>query len=214
MRAGSQTRPRGEIMAANTFSGFMPSQPHLVHITEQTHDVVIDLMYATENNFTGQVIYDHPLCFLHPQAESGLRKAIEAARELFGLRLKILDAFRPQEAQETLWAVAPNPDYIADPAKGSNHTRGVAIDLTLIDASGQTLDMGTPVDTMSAASHHFHEAHPPAIQVNRMRLLTVMLEAGFVHHPREWWHYQLPRAEQFALIDSRETELHVLHRHP
>ncbi|MDQ3059447.1 MAG: D-alanyl-D-alanine dipeptidase [Pseudomonadota bacterium] len=192
----------------------MPLQPHLVHITEQTHDVAIDLMYATDNNFTGQVIYDHPLCFLHPQAESGLRQAITAARDLFGLRLKLLDAFRPQEAQETLWAVAPNPDYIADPAKGSNHTRGVAIDLTLIDASGQALDMGTPVDTMSAASHHFHEAHPPAIQVNRMKLLTVMLEAGFVHHPREWWHYQLPRAEQFALIDSRKTELHVLHRKP
>ena len=192
----------------------MSLPPALIHITEQTHDVAIELMYATEKNFTGQVIYEHPLCFLHPQAECSLRKAIAAARELFGLRLKILDAFRPQEAQEALWAVAPNPDYIADPAKGSNHTRGVAVDLTLIDASGQALDMGTPVDTMSAASHHFHEAHPPAIQVNRMRLLTVMLEAGFVHHPREWWHYQLPGAAQFALIDSRETELHVLHHKP
>lgn len=180
----------------------MSLQPPLLHITEQTHDVAIEMMYATENNFTGQVIYAHPLCFLHPQAERSLRKAIETARALFGLRLKILDAFRPQEAQEALWAVAPNPDYIADPAKGSNHTRGVAVDLTLIDASGQALDMGTPVDTMSAASHHFYEAHSAAVQVNRMKLLTVMLEAGFVHHPREWWHYQLPGAAQFPLIES------------
>jgi D-alanyl-D-alanine dipeptidase len=179
----------------------MPSQPRLLHITEQNHDVVIDLIYAGASNFTGQAIYDHPLCFLHPQAEAGLRKAIAAARG-FGLRLKILDAFRPQEAQEALWAVAPNPDYIADPKIGSNHTRGVAVDLTLVGADGQALDMGTPVDTMSAASHHFHEAHPAAIQVNRMRLLTVMLEAGFMHHPREWWHYQLPDAERFPLIDS------------
>lgn len=188
----------------------MPNPPHLVHITEQNHDVLIDLIYAGENNFTGQVIYDHPLCFLHPQAESGLRKAIGAARG-FGLRLKILDAFRPQEAQEALWAVAPNPDYIADPKKGSNHTRGVAVDLTLVGADGQVLDMGTPVDTMSAASHHFHADHPAAVQVNRMRLLTVMLEAGFVHHPREWWHYQLPHAHDFALIDSRDfmTCLHA-----
>jgi len=177
--------------------------PHLLHITEQSHDVLIDLIYAGKNNFTGQAIYAHPLCFLHPQAEAGLRKAIAAARG-FGLRLKILDAFRPQEAQEALWAVAPNPDYIADPKKGSNHTRGVAVDLTLVGADDRALDMGTPVDTMSAASHHFHEAHPASIQVNRMRLLTIMLEAGFVHHPREWWHYQLPHAQDFALIDSHD----------
>ena len=181
----------------------MPKPPHLVHITERNHDVLIDLIYAGENNFTGQVIYDHPLCFLHPQAEAGLQKAIAAARG-FGLRLKIFDAFRPQEAQEALWAVAPNPDYIADPKKGSNHTRGVAVDLTLVGADNVALDMGTPVDTMSPASHHFHAGHSAAVQVNRMRLLTVMLEAGFVHHPREWWHYQLPNAHDFALIDSHD----------
>jgi D-alanyl-D-alanine dipeptidase len=189
----------------------MPAQPQLIHITEQSHGVLIDLIYASENNFTGQVIYDHPLCFLHPQAEASLRKAIAAARG-FGLQLKILDAYRPQEAQEALWAVAPNPDYIADPAKGSNHTRGVAVDLTLVASDGQVLDMGTPVDTMSAASHHFYAGHPAQVQVNRMLLLTIMLEAGFVHHPREWWHYQLPQAHQFALIDSRDTGLHALHR--
>ena len=191
----------------------MPTQSALVHITEQSHDVIVDLIYASENNFTGQVIYTHPLCFLHSQAEAGLRKATVAARN-FGFRLKILDAFRPQEAQEALWAVAPDPDYIADPAKGSHHTRGVAIDLTLVGPDGQALDMGTPVDTMSAASHHFHAAHPAVIQVNRMKLLTVMLEAGFMHHPREWWHYQLPEAHRFALIDSRETALHAKARSP
>jgi len=179
----------------------MKTQPALVAITEQTHGVVIDLIYAGEDNFTGQVIYEHPLCFLHPQAEACLRKAIVAARG-FGFQLKILDAFRPQEAQEALWAVAPLPGYIADPAKGSNHTRGVAVDLTLLGRDGQELDMGTPIDTMTTASHHFHVAHPAAIQLNRMHLLTIMLEAGFVHHPNEWWHYQLPEANRFPLIDS------------
>lgn len=102
----------------------MPTQPRLAHITEQSHDVMVDLIYAGENNFTDQVIYDHPLCFLHPQAEACLRKAIVAARG-FGFRLKILDAFRPQEAQEALWAVAPNPDYIADPAPRARTIRAV-----------------------------------------------------------------------------------------
>ncbi len=189
----------------------MSTSSPLIQITEQSHDVLIDLMYAGPDNFTGQVIYDHALCFLHAEAETCLRKAIAAARG-FGFRLKILDAFRPQEAQEALWAVAPNPDYIADPAKGSNHTRGVAVDLTLVGADGLALDMGTPVDTMTTASHHFYAAHPAAIQLNRMKLLTIMLEAGFVHHPREWWHYQLPNAQRFALIDSRETELHAMRR--
>lgn len=179
----------------------MDKQPPLILITEPTHGVEIDLIYASNNNFTGQVIYESALCFLHPQAEAGLRKAIVAAQGM-GFQLRIFDAFRPQEAQEALWAVAPNPAYIADPAKGSNHTRGVAVDLTLVGADGQALDMGTPVDTMSTASHHFHAAHPVEIQLNRMKLLTIMLEAGFVHHPNEWWHYQLPDAKQFPLIDS------------
>jgi zinc D-Ala-D-Ala dipeptidase len=189
---------------------FMQQPLPLVSIAEATHDVLIELIYAGANNFTGQVIYEHPLCFLHPQAEAGLRKAVLAAREM-GLRLKVLDAFRPQEAQEALWAVAPLPGYVADPAKGSNHTRGVAIDLTLVAADGEDLDMGTPVDTMTPASHHFHDGHSAAIQINRARLLTLMLEAGFVHYAQEWWHYQLPDAHDFPLIDSHAFMTCVAH---
>ena len=173
----------------------------LVLITEQTHGVSIDMMYARADNFTGHVIYPHTHCFLHPLAEAALRKAVIAARG-FGFKLKIFDAYRPQEAQEALWAVLPVPGYIADPAKGSNHTRGVAIDLTLLDGMGEALDMGTPVDTMTPASHHFYAALPASILVNRMYLLTIMLEAGFVHHLNEWWHYQLHDAKSFPLLES------------
>ena len=179
----------------------MTTKENLVLITEQTHDVSIDMMYARADNFTGQVIYPHTQCFLHPLAEAALRKAIVAARG-FGFKLKIFDAYRPQEAQEALWAVLPVPGYIADPAKGSNHTRGVAIDLTLLDAMGNELDMGTPIDTMTPASHHFYAALPAPILINRMYLLTIMLEAGFVHHLNEWWHYQLHDAKSFALLDA------------
>jgi D-alanyl-D-alanine dipeptidase len=173
----------------------------LAQITEATHDVVIDMMYASPANFTGKVVYAHALCFLHPLAEAALRRAALAARG-FGFRLKVFDAFRPQEAQEALWAFMPDPHYVADPARGSNHTRGVAVDLTLVDSLGKELDMGTPVDTMTPASHHFHPSFGAAIQLNRMHLLAIMLEAGFVHHPYEWWHYQLPDADGFVLIGS------------
>lgn len=178
---------------------FSYTSSSLVAITESSHAVLIDMMYAGAANFTGKVIYDNALCFLHAEAEAGLRRAIAGARKL-GLNLKIFDAFRPQSAQEALWAFAPNPAYIADPTKGSNHTRGVAVDLTLIDAAGFELDMGTPVDTMTTASHHFYRDLPAEVQVNRAMLLTVMLEAGFVHNPNEWWHYQLPDAAQFPLV--------------
>ena len=183
----------------------------LIPITPQSHDVLIEMIYASADNFTGEVIYEHPWCFLHPDAAAGLEKAARGARQL-GLKLKVLDAFRPHEAQVALWAIAPLPGYIADPAKGSNHTRGVAIDLTLADEEGRALDMGTPVDTMTAASNHFYAGHAADVQVNRMKLLTVMLEAGFVHYAQEWWHYQLPNAEDYPLIDSHDYLGCVAHR--
>ena len=179
----------------------MTKNEPMVRITEQTHDVSIAMMYARADNFTGHIIYPHTQCFLHPQAEAGLRKVVVAAKA-FGFGLKIFDAYRPQAAQEALWACVPDPRYVADPAKGSNHTRGVAIDLTLLDGTGAELDMGTPVDTMTPASHHFYAALPAGVLINRMYLLTIMLESGFVHHPNEWWHYQLHDAKGFPLLDS------------
>ncbi len=177
----------------------MPTSHALVHITPKTHDVVIDMMYASPRNFTSKTVYGFSECFLHPKAEVALRKAVAAAKG-FGFTLRIFDAYRPQEAQEALWAYLPDPHYVADPAVGSNHTRGVALDLTLLDGRGNELDMGTPVDTMTPASHHFYPALPAEVMLNRMHLLTIMLEAGFVHHPNEWWHYQLADAHTFELI--------------
>ena len=179
----------------------MTASEKMVRITEPTHDVHIDMMYARADNFTGQVLYPSADCFLHPLAEAGLRRAVIGAKA-FGFRLKIFDAYRPQEAQEALWAVLPVPGYVADPAKGSNHTRGVAVDLTLLDGVGRELDMGTPVDTMTPASHHFYADLPAGTLINRMHLLTIMLEAGFVHQPYEWWHYQLHDAKSFALLEK------------
>lgn len=179
------------------------NHPGLVHITEQAFDVVIDLKYAQSDNFTGQVIYQHDQCYLHPTAAQALQQAVQVAKSL-GFKIKVFDAFRPQSAQERLWQVCPNPDYVADPKIGSNHTRGVAIDLTLISRrTEEELDMGTPFDTMDARSHHFYKGLPEEqMQINRMYLLTVMLTAGFVHHPREWWHYQLPQAHSYSLVSA------------
>src|SRR6185437_8626885 len=104
----------------------------LLEITPESHGVVLDIAYATPRNFTGKPVYGRPGCYLHADAAAKLAKAAALAAAL-GLRLKIFDAFRPSEAQWVLWNFRPDPEFLADPGKGSPHSRGVAVDLTLID---------------------------------------------------------------------------------
>jgi zinc D-Ala-D-Ala dipeptidase len=171
----------------------------LVEITESSHNIVLDLRYATPNNFTGQTIYTITKCFLHADAVPHLEKAIQLADKL-GYRIKIFDAFRPQAAQEKLWTVCPDPNYVAPPERGSAHTRGVAIDLTLINAQGEELDMGTPFDSFEVASHHGSLALSPHASRNRYVLLGIMMSAGWDLYLNEWWHYQLFNARNYPLI--------------
>ena len=121
--------------------------------------VDIDLIYATPANITGRTIYTNMVCLLHADAAAALRVAAELAAAQ-GCRLRVYDAFRPVEAQWRLWEAFPDPEFIADPREGSNHARGVAVDLTLADADGAPLDMGTPFDDMTALSHHGNTSIP------------------------------------------------------
>src|SRR6185312_15128894 len=114
----------------------------LVEITEQQHQILIELAYATAANLTGAPLYGMAICYLNDEAATLLERAVTLARPL-GLRLKIFDAMRPTEAQWKLWNARPDPDFLADPRRGSPHSRGAAVDLTLVDDSGQALDMGT-----------------------------------------------------------------------
>ena len=169
-------------------------------ITPQSYDVVVDLKYGTLDNFTKQKIYDQSLCFLHNDAKVCFEKAIDLAGQQ-GLRFKIFDAYRPQIAQEKLWEICPNPMYVAPPMSGSNHTRGVAIDLTLISADGAELDMGTPFDDFTEASHHGATLSKQA-NANRYLLLGIMMSAGWDFYQNEWWHYQLFNAKSYSLLTN------------
>lgn len=173
----------------------------LIQLTESTHDIVIDMRYATPNNFTNKIIYPSADCFLHLQAIPYLERAIELAKGQ-GLRLKILDAYRPQYAQEKLWEVYPNSDYVALPEKGSNHTRGIAVDLTLVDKNGQELDMGTSFDSFLPASHHGSTKISLVAARNRYLLLGIMMSAGWDLYINEWWHYQLFNSHDYPLLLS------------
>lgn len=165
----------------------------------------IQLAYATDQNFTGQVIYQHPFCFLHETAAPLLEKARHLARAQ-GLGLLVFDAFRPTEAQERLWQHTPNPDYVTDPRKGSPHSRGIAVDLTLVSLeTGAPLDMGSEFDDLSVASHHGCGDISPEAQKNRYLLLGLMMSAGWDCYLKEWWHYQLFNPRMYPLLCDGEA---------
>lgn len=173
----------------------------LIKITESTHNILIDMRYATANNFTGHPIYPTTDCYIHTQALPHLEKAIDLAAEL-GFKLIVLDAYRPQKAQEKLWEICPDPMYITPPTRGSHHTRGVAIDVTLADKQGRECDMGTPFDSFSTLSHHGATGLSPEAVKNRYLLLGIMMSAGWDLYTNEWWHYQLFNPRDFPLIEN------------
>jgi len=117
----------------------------LIAIAPPDFDVDVTLAYATDANLTGRPVYRNAECWLHRKAAERLAAAVALARPL-GLRLRIFDALRPVEAQWALWNVNPDPEFLADPRRGSPHSRGVAVDLSLLDDSGRELDMGTAGD--------------------------------------------------------------------
>lgn len=173
--------------------------PSLVEVTQDSHHILLDLRYATPNNITGARIYHDNRCFIHSDASRLLKRAVDLASDQ-GLKIKIFDAYRPRSVQEALWAHFPDPNYIMPPEKGSAHTRGIAVDLTLVDASGQELDMGTGFDDLSPKAHHGASSLSSRVASNRYLLLGIMMSAGWDFFQNEWWHYQLFKPREYPLI--------------
>ena len=183
----------------------------LEEISPRGFDVDIDIAYATPNNFTGKPVYARPGCYLHPVAAAALKRAVALAKPL-GYRLKIFDAFRPSEAQWMLWNFRPDPEFLADPRKGSPHSRGVAVDLTLVDGAGKELDMGTGFDAFTPLSHHASTGIPVAAQKNRLLLLGLMSAAGWDFYKNEWWHYQLFDSKRYKLLSDADLPVPMMPR--
>ncbi len=161
----------------------------LVLIKELIPDIIIDLRYATEDNFTGVIIYDSHDAYLR----YGTLKKLIIADEIIkdqGLRLVVWDAFRPFEAQFRLWEVCPNDDYVADPYKGSSrHNRGCAIDVTLADNEGNLLEMPSDFDDFTALADRDYSDVSDTAAKNSQLLEDAMIKAGFKPYFNEWWHY-------------------------
>ncbi|RUR41070.1 D-alanyl-D-alanine dipeptidase [Citrobacter portucalensis] len=180
----------------------MSELPELVDLSVIFPSLHIDLKYATADNITGAPIYREARCLLHTEAVTALAKSISIA-QLAGLQLVVYDAYRPQQAQAILWNACPDPQYVVDVAIGSNHSRGTAIDVTLMDDRGHLLDMGAGFDEIHDRSHAWHPSVPPAAQRNRLLLNAIMFGGGFVGINSEWWHFELPDAARYPLLDDQ-----------
>ena len=184
----------------------------LVSIAPPDFDVETEIAYATARNFTGKPVYGRPGCYIHRSAAEKLALAIAIARP-FGLRLKIFDAFRPSEAQWVLWRTRPDPNFLADPRRGSPHSRGVAVDLTLVDDDKRELDMGTGFDAFTPLSYHGVTAGISTDgQRNRLVLLGIMTSAGWDFYRNEWWHYQLFNAREYPLLSDKDLPQSMMPR--
>ena len=173
----------------------------LIEIKKNTFNVILDLKYAGKDNILGKVIFHENRCFLLEEAAKKLLDATTIAKDL-GYYFKIFDAYRPSYVQEALWEFDPNPNFLSDPKKGSPHTKGIAIDLTLVDSNGNELDMGTKFDDFTKNSYHLSKDLEKEVKVNRRLLLSIMTLAGFDFYHKEWWHYQLYNASNYPLIKN------------
>lgn len=174
---------------------------NLVDIQQLIPTIQVELKYATKENFTGEVIYDSPLCYLVKTAAEQLKKA-QAELETKGLGLKVWDGFRPLKAQWKLWELVPDERYVSDPRKGGRHTRGTAVDLTLVNQAGQELTMPTGFDDFSEKAHQdYLDASQEAIQ-NRKLLRELMERHGFINLPTEWWHFDLVGWENYPVLEE------------
>ncbi len=151
--------------------------------------VELEIRYASTNNFMEQRIYDCGRCFYRPPVAAALA-SVQRELEARGLGLKLFDCYRPQPYQQRLWDVLPDARYVANPARGSLHSRGAAADLTLINLdTGVELDMGTPYDYFGEEAYTTTTDLPPHVLQNRALLQDVMARNTFAAIRTEWWHF-------------------------
>lgn len=174
----------------------------LLEVASRIPDVVVDLRYATPDNFMGKAVYPATArCLLIAPSLAKLEAAAKTLRTQ-GYRLKLYDCYRPHHVQWELWKVLPKPGYVADPRTGSNHNRGGAIDLSIVTLDGGVVEMPSSYDFFGPAAHHGFDGGTSVARENRERLKAAMTSAGFTINRMEWWHYDLPNAKAFPLRDE------------
>jgi D-alanyl-D-alanine dipeptidase len=174
--------------------------------------LVLDLKYNRSDNFTHVNLYRKATTtYLRMPAALALQKATETLKEK-GYSFKIFDAYRPYSVTRKMWELIGDERYVANPKNGSNHNKGLAIDLTIIQQDGRELDMGTAFDNFSDTAHHDFTKLPATVLENRKLLRTLMEQNGFRALETEWWHYSFSTTENFQVMDLSFKTLKKLNR--
>lgn len=180
----------------------------LLEVARLDPSLVLDIRYATTNNFTGRAVYPSARCYLRTDIAHRLL-AVQSALRAKGLGLKLYDCYRPFSVQEVFWRLVPDERYVLEPersadgtlVKSSKHNRGAAVDATLVDASGRELPMPTEFDDFTEKAHRNYMGASPEAIANRAVLEQAMREQGFAPYASEWWHFDGPGWERCAPLD-------------
>lgn len=179
----------------------------LVDIEKIIKGIVLDIRYATINNFTHKVIYPSPKAFVRKPVAEALVKIQHELNEK-GLGLKIFDAYRPYSVTLKFYEAFPDTNFVASPRFGSRHNRGCAVDLTIIDLkTKKELEMPTFFDDFTEKANHSYINLPKNALKNRQLLKEMMTKYGFVVYESEWWHYDFGGWRNFKLMDIAFEEL-------
>lgn len=161
-------------------------------------DAILDVRYASPDNFTGQQLYLHQVAWLRLEPLDALARAADQLRDS-GYRIVIFDAYRPPAVQQKLRKACNNDNYVAEV---SNHCRGITVDLALAGVDGLYLDMGTDYDDFSERAHADTTQITEQQRANRQLLVEAMATQGFVEHPYEWWHFDYRPDMEWNIVED------------
>ena len=186
--AGNTSQKAGNSLSATAAE---PEDEDLVRVRDYIPDILVELKYATEDNFTGQVIYSFKDAYLRYGTVKRLQYVQDVMREQ-GLTLKIWDAFRPLWAQQALWEAYPDPTYVSNPEERgyTSHNFGNTVDITVVREDGSEIPLPTGFDDFSLKADRDYDDCTEEEAENAWMLDQTMSDAGFEGYWGEWWHYQ------------------------
>jgi len=191
------------ISSYQQYLGSVKSNPNneLIEIKKAIPNIKLDIRYATTNNFMKQKMYRQARAFARKPVVEALKK-IQAELNRKGYGLKIFDGYRPFNVTVEFYKKASDKNFVANPAKGSKHNRGCAVDLTLINLkTGKELQMATAYDSFSVAAAANYQPVSPEVKKNRDFLIVTMKKHKLHVLENEWWHYDFIGWSGYDLMD-------------
>lgn len=202
-----QSTPKSSLLITqNTASNALPADARLIDIRKVNNKIALDIRYATTNNFLKRKLYPVARCVLRGAAARRLAQ-VQTELSKNGLGLKVYDCYRPLSVQKQMWQVMPDSRFVANPATGSRHNRGAAVDVTLIDRNGKELEMPSGFDNFTERANINYSGGSVQSRRNRQVLQDAMKKYDFIPLATEWWHFDAPGWDKFSILDVSFGEI-------